>query len=167
MFSYCCLKKLWKAVNSLSFFGIFCFGHVIYQIQLRHLHQRIVEDKNSEIGKHLFAAFSKPTEISNKSSYSLFAGGRCCCYGERWIIRRHISLSIYCCCIYNLGQNRWEICNNPPPQINDEKMARFGFYAASSSIWGGGGGVMGVCCTILFCSRLSVSFDWRYSQRQV
>ena len=113
---------------------------MIYQIQLRHLHQRIVEDKNSEIGKHLFAAFSKPTEISNKSSYSLFAGGRCCCYGERWIIRRHISLSIYCCSIYNLGQNRWEICYNPPPQINDEKMARFGFYAASSSIWGGGGG---------------------------
>ena len=40
---------------------------------------------------------------------------------------------------YNLGQNRWEICNPPPPQIKDGKMARFGFCAASSLLWGGWG----------------------------
>ena len=43
----------------------------------------------------------------------------------------------------NLGQNRWEICNPPPPQIKDGKMARFGFCTASSLLWGGGGGGMG------------------------
>ena len=36
----------------------------------------------------------------------------------------------------NLGQNRWEICNPPLPQIKDGKMARFGFCAASSLLWG-------------------------------
>ena len=40
---------------------------------------------------------------------------------------------------FNLGQNRWEICNPPPPQIKDGKMARFGFCAASSLLWGDGG----------------------------
>ena len=50
---------------------------------------------------------------------------------------------------YNLGQNRWEICTlpspppppppPPPPQIKNGKMARFGFCAASSLIWGNGG----------------------------
>ena len=38
---------------------------------------------------------------------------------------------------YNLGQNRWKIYT-PHLQIKDRKMARFGFCAASSLIWGGG-----------------------------
>ena len=39
---------------------------------------------------------------------------------------------------YNLGQNKWKTL--APPQIKDGKMARFGFCATSSLIWGGGGG---------------------------
>ena len=38
---------------------------------------------------------------------------------------------------YNLGQNRCKIYT-PHLQIKDRKMARFGFCAASSLIWGGG-----------------------------
>ena len=38
---------------------------------------------------------------------------------------------------YNLGQNRWKIYT-PHLQIKDRKVARFGFCAASSLIWGGG-----------------------------
>ena len=41
---------------------------------------------------------------------------------------------------YNFGQHRWKICTLPPPpsKIEDEKMGRFGFCAASSLIWGDG-----------------------------
>ena len=42
-----------------------------------------------------------------------------------------------------------EYLEPPSPQIKDEKMARFGFRLALSSISGG----IGVCCSILFCPR--------------
>ena len=59
---------------------------------------------------------------------------------------------------FNLGQNRWKICTPTPfPQIKGEKMARFGFYAASSLISEGGG--VGVCISILFCPRLLVALQ--------
>ena len=38
----------------------------------------------------------------------------------------------------------------PPPQIKDGKMARFGFCAASSLIWGGGGGGWGFAVPFYF-----------------
>ena len=49
---------------------------------------------------------------------------------------------------YNLGQNKWKTLAPPPPpppppKIKDGKMARFGFCATSSLIWGGGGGRRG------------------------
>ena len=46
---------------------------------------------------------------------------------------------------FNLGQNRWKICTPTRfPQIKGEKMARFGFCAASSLISerGGSGGLL-------------------------
>ena len=49
----------------------------------------------------------------------------------------------------------------PPPQIKDGKMARFCPLRTFILDLGG----MGVCCSILFCPRLSESLDWRYSQR--
>ena len=42
----------------------------------------------------------------------------------------------------NLGQNRWKICNPPPPQIKDGKMARFGFARLHHCFGGGGGGLL-------------------------
>ena len=39
----------------------------------------------------------------------------------------------------NLGQNKWKTWTPPLPQIKDGKMARFGFCATSSLIWGGWG----------------------------
>ena len=49
----------------------------------------------------------------------------------------------------------------PPPQIKDGKMARF----CPSRAFILDLGEMGVCCSILFCPRLSESLDWRDSQR--
>ena len=45
-------------------------------------------------------------------------------------------------CIYNLGQNEWNISTTPPPHphFNDAKMAGFGLRAPSSLLWGGGEG---------------------------
>ena len=49
----------------------------------------------------------------------------------------------------------------PPSQIRDGKMACFCPSRAFILDLGG----MGVCCSILFCPRLSESLDWRDSQR--
>ena len=54
---------------------------------------------------------------------------------------------------YNLGQNKWKTLAPPPPQIKDGKMARF--CPSRGFILDLGG--MGVCCSILFCPRLSES----------
>ena len=39
----------------------------------------------------------------------------------------------------NLGQNKCNIWTTPPPNFNDDKMARFYSFAPSSLLWGGGG----------------------------
>ena len=49
----------------------------------------------------------------------------------------------------------------PPPNQGWSRVK--GKNAPFSHPWFGGG--IGVCCSILFCPRLSESLDWRYSQR--
>ena len=50
-------------------------------------------------------------------------------------------------------QNRWKIYTpHPPPQINDGKMARFGFCAASFLLWGGWGFILSKIVDPIFLS---------------